>query len=391
MFFMTKLFKKLFIKNYQDVENPAVRIAYGISAGVLGIVANVFLFAIKLLAGILSGSIAVIADAINNLSDFITSIVTLVGFKLAGRPADKEHPFGHERIEYITSLIVACVILFIGIETGRSAIDKIISASPTNFSLTTCIILGVAILIKFCLAIIFHGLGKSINSDALYAMSTDSRNDVISTLVILACAIVGITTNLSLDGYLGIAVSLLVIISAIKLIKETIDPLVGTTPDKEFIDKIKDTIKSYDGVLDIHDLIIHSYGPTKTFASVHIEVDSAVDVMISHDLADNIERDFYNNLKVLLVCHLDPVCLTDTETLVLKEELNKLLRDFCPDLSMHDFRVVIGNSHTNVIFDVVIPYNSKVKESDVTDLVNKKLATYDKKYYAVIEFDKNYN
>ena len=388
---MVKLFKKLFIKNYENVENPVVRAAYGVAAGVLGIIANAFLFVVKLFAGILSGSVVVVADAINNLSDFMTSIITLFGFKMSGRPADKEHPFGHARIEYVTSLIVACVIFFIGIETGRAAIEKIINVNKTDFSILTCVILGVSVIVKLCLSFIYKGLGKTINSDALYAMSADSRNDVISTGVVLICAIISMVLGVSVDGYLGVLVSLLVIISAIGLIKGTIDPLIGTPTDKNLIKKIQDKLKSYPAVLDIHDLIVHSYGPTKIFATVHIEVDSEVDVLVSHDLADNIERDFFKDMNILLVCHLDPVKLSDPETNILKNDLTELLHAYNPALSLHDFRVVVGVSHTNVIFDVVIPFDLQNAERDIINLVNDKLASYGKKYYAIIEFDKNFN
>ena len=224
---MSKLFKKLFIKNYQDVENPKVRACYGKSAGILGIIANVFLFAIKLFAGIITGSIAIIADAINNLTDFLTSIITLVGFKLSNAPADKEHPFGHARIEYITALLVSIFILTIGIEVGRTGIDKIMNGSDTTFTITACIILGVSILTKLLLSIIFKDLGKSINSDALNAMSQDSRNDTISTFIILVSAIISMIFNIYIDGYLSVVIAILIIISAISLIKSTISPLLS--------------------------------------------------------------------------------------------------------------------------------------------------------------------
>lgn len=388
---MTELFKKLFIKNYKDVSSPTVRASYGTAAGILGVVSNTFLFLIKLFAGILSGSIAVIADAVNSLSDFMTSIITLIGFKMSGRPADKEHPFGHARIEYVTSLIIACVIFFIGIETGRAAIEKIVSAETADFGIITCVILGASILIKLLLSRLYNGLAKSINSEALRAMGTDSRNDVISTFIVLVSAIVGIFTDLPIDGYLGIVVSVLVIFSAIGLIKETINPLIGTPPDKSLIYKIEEKLKNYPGVMDIHDLIVHSYGPTKTFATVHIEVDSNVDVMLSHDLSDNIERDFYRDMNILLVCHLDPVNANDAETCELKNDLAKLIKDFDSRLSLHDFRVVKGITHTNVIFDVLLPYGlASNSEKEIKALVDEKLAGYDKKYYAVIEFDHDY-
>lgn len=387
---MSKLFKKLFIKNYQDVDNPNVRASYGKSAGILGIIANVFLFAIKLFAGIITGSIAIIADAINNLTDFLTSIITLVGFKLSNAPADKEHPFGHARIEYITALLVSIFILTIGIEVGRTGIDKIINGSNTTFTITACIILAVSILTKLLLSIIFKDLGKSINSEALFAMSQDSRNDTISTFIILLSAIVSMKFNIYIDGYLSVAIAILIIISAISLIKSTISPLLGEPPKKEFIQQIEKKILSYDGIMGIHDLVVHNYGPLKTFATVHIEVDAKVDVMISHELSDNIERDFSKELNVFLVCHLDPIVTDDEETNMLKERITKLLIGFDNRLNLHDFRLVHGVNHSNIIFDVLIPYDTKYDEESIKYLVDEELKKYNKKYFAVIEFDRSF-
>ena len=387
---MVTLFKKLFIKNYQDVSSPSVRAKYGTSAGLLGIVGNAILFIIKLIGALLSGSIAVIADAINNLTDFITSIITMVGFKISGRPADKEHPYGHARYEYITALLVACVIFFIGFETGRASIEKIFSNSITTFSNVTCIILAVSVVIKIVLSIIFDGLGKDINSDAIIAMSKDSRNDAISTSVVLCCSLITFFTDLQLDGYLGLLVSLFVLISAIKLIKETIGPLVGEQPDKKLIKNITDKVKSYDGILDIHDLIVHSYGPTQTFATVHVEVDSSVDVMISHELTDKIEQETLRELNVHLVCHLDPVNTTDPEIKTLYKSISNLLKESFPYTSMHDLRIVKGPNRTNVIFDVVIPFDKPHLEKEIYESVTATLKTLGDNYVAVIEYDKSY-
>ncbi len=387
---MTTLFKKLFIKNYQDTGNPKVRASYGVAAGNLGIVANTLLFISKLLVGILSASVAVIADAFNNFTDFMSSVLTMIGFKLSGRPADKEHPFGHARFEYITGLIVACVIFFIGIETGKASVEKIISGDGTDFSIITLLVLTIAIIVKLCLAFIFRGLGKSIDSEALKIMSADSRNDVIATSVVLVGAIVGYFFNFSIDGYLGVAVSVFVLISATMLIKEMFNPLLGTLPNKETVDKIKEKLKSYPAVLDIHDLIVHNYGPTKTFATVHIEVDSKVDIMDSHELSDNIERDFYKDLGVLLICHLDPVNVGDPETIMLKERIEKVIKEYDEQVTLHDFRVVKGKEYTNVIFDAVIPYEKGQIEGRIREIVDNELSTLNKKYYAVIEFDREY-
>lgn len=384
---MTTLFKKLFIKNYKDVDNPEVRTAYGTSSGILGIIANSILFVIKLFASILSGSIAIVADAINNLTDFMTSIITMVGFKISGKSADKEHPFGHARFEYVTTLLIACVIFFIGIETGRAGIDKIIAKSPTNFSIVTCIILGASILIKIGLAIIFNGLSKDVDSDAIKAMSTDNRNDAISTTAILVCAIIGLFYDLPLDGYFGIAVSLLVIYSAFNLIKETIGPLIGEMPDKELIERLSTHIKSYDGILGIHELVVHSYGPKQYFASVHIEVDASVDVMISHELADTIERDCIKNLNVNLICHLDPINVSDPETTMLTSAICELLNEHYPFASIHDLRIVKGPTFTNVIFDLPLPFDKQDLKEEISLKINERLAKEQTKYFAVIEFE----
>ena len=387
---MTRLFKKLFIKNYTDVENPTVRTAYGTASGLLGIIANSILFVIKLIASILSGSIAIVADAINNLTDFMTSIITMVGFKISGKSADKEHPFGHARFEYVTTLLIACVIFFIGIETGRASIDKITSNSPTTFSIATCIILAVSILIKISLAIIFSGLSKDVDSDAIKAMSTDNRNDAISTTAILICAIIGLFFELPLDGYFGIAISLLVLYSAFNLIKETIGPLIGEKPNKELIDRLQSLIKGYDGILGIHELIVHSYGPTQFFATVHIEVDSSVDVMFSHELADTIERDCLKKLNVNLVCHLDPINVSDPETVMLTTTIYDVLSKDYPFASIHDLRIVKGPSFTNVIFDLVLPFDKQDLKDEISIAINQRLAKEKTKYFAVIEFENSF-
>lgn len=384
---MTTLFKKLFIKNYKDIDNPKVRTAYGTSAGVLGIVANCFLFVIKLIGGLLSGSVAVIADAINNLTDFMTSIITMVGFKISGKPADKDHPFGHARFEYVTGLLIACVIFFIGFETGRAAVEKIFSSSPTSFSIITCIILAVSVLIKIFLAIVMRGLSKDINSDAIKAMSTDNRNDAFSTTIVLICAIIGLFNPIPLDGYLGAVVSVLVLISAINLIKETVSPLIGEPPSKDLLEQIETTVKSYDGILGTHELIVHNYGPTQAYATVHIEVDSRVDVMISHELADNIERDVLKKLNVNLVCHIDPLNLSDPETSRLSHDILSLLNTQFEGVTMHDLRIVKGPTFTNVIFDAVVPFGKEELIPQIKEKVDEVLSKEDGKYFAVIEFE----
>ena len=387
---MTRLFQKLFIKDYKNISCPEVRARYGKASGVLGIVANAFLFVIKLIGALLSGSVAVIADAINNLTDFLTSIITMIGFKISGKPADSDHPFGHARFEYVTALLIACVIFFIGFETARASIDKIFSADQTRFSIITCIILGVSIVVKIFLAIIMNGLGKAIDSEAILAMSADSRNDSISTGVVLICAVISLISGVSLDGYLGVVVSIIVLISAITLIKETINPLLGEKADGELIKSIENKILSYDGILGIHELIVHCYGPTQFFASVHIEVDSGVDVMISHELADTIERDCLKHLNVNLVCHLDPLNLKDPETAKLNELISNCIKKDFPEITVHDLRIVKGPSFTNVIFDAVLPYDKDELAEPFKQAISTLLSGLNGTYFAVIEFEKGY-
>ncbi len=387
---MTRLFQKLFIKDYQKVSDPEVRSRYGRASGILGIVANAFLFIIKLIGALLSGSVAVIADAINNLTDFLTSIITMIGFKISGKPADKDHPFGHARFEYVTALLIACVIFFIGFETARASIDKIFSLDETKFSIITCVILGASVIVKIFLAIIMKGLGKAIDSEAILAMSADSRNDSISTSVVLICAVISLISGVSLDGYLGVLVSIFVLISAITLIKETIDPLLGEKADEDLIKSIERKILSYDGILGIHELVVHCYGPTQFFASVHIEVDSRVDVMISHELADTIERDCLKDLNVNLVCHLDPLNLSDPETVKLNEIISSCIKKDFPEITIHDLRIVKGPSFTNVIFDAVLPYDKDELAEPFKQEISKLLNGLDGKYFAVIEFEKRF-
>lgn len=389
---MLKLLTKLFIKNYDNIDDPKVRASYGKLGGIVGIISNIILCSIKIITGFLMGSISMIADGINNLADAGSSAITLIGFKLASAPADSEHPFGHQRIEYITGLIISFIILFIGATLCKTSIEKIISGEGNTWNSTTKYImigiLSIAILIKLWQSRFNAKLGKKINSVALIATSVDSLNDCISTGAVLLSVIVSlIFPSLQLDAYMGIVVSAYIIYSGIQLIKETMSPLIGEAPTSEEIHFISENILKYDGVLGIHDLVIHSYGPGKVFITVHVEVDAKVDVTTSHDMIDNIEMEFLDKHNMNLVIHMDPIDLSCSKTMDLRLLISDVLAEIDPSLRFHDFRAVIGNTHTNVLFDVVVPPRYKLNDEELKNLISKKVNQIDSTLILKITID----
>ncbi len=384
-----KLFKKLFIKDYQNTSDPEVRFRYGIAAGVFGIVSNTVLCVFKILVGILSGSVAIIADAVNNLSDAASSIVTVFGFKLSNRPADREHPYGHERYEYIAAFIIAFAVVLIGALLLKQSIEKIITPEGITVSVYTYVVLAVAIVLKIVQGLLYRDFGKSINSEALRASAADSRNDVFTTIAVLISTIVIDTTGVNIDGYAGLVVSIVIIVFSLKLLKDTVNPLLGTVPDKALVGKIAEKLSSYEVVLGFHDLMIHSYGPAITYASVHVEVDAKENVIEMHDAIDNIERDFMNDMNVHLVIHMDPVTIGDPETDNLKSEITGIIKNLNGDLTLHDFRLVKGPTHTNVLFDVVIPYDCKTTLGDIKRALQENVKS-ETTYYYVINVDRKF-
>ncbi len=388
------LIPRLFIKNYKDVDNPKVRFAYGRMCGVVGIISNFFLCALKIVFGLIIHSIAIIADGINNLADAGSSVITLIGFKLASLPSDKDHPFGHQQYEYITGLIVSVIIFFIGALLLKSSIEDLIAfeikETTTKMSIITCIILFISVLVKCWQCLFYKHYGKLIKSTALVATGTDSLNDCITTIAILASVIVNMFyPNGYLDGIMGISVSIFILISGCKLIKETISPLIGEAPSKEFTDMVIKKILSYKGVLGVHDLVIHSYGEEKIFITAHVEVDSSESINVSHDMIDNIERDFsYMNLN--LVIHMDPVDIHDEVVMNLKKVVSKIIDEIVPELKFHDFRIVKGITHTNVLFDIVVPNKYQLSNDEIKEEIDKKLLAYDDKLRTVITFDVSY-
>lgn len=378
-----------FVKQPEDTQLPQVRYAYGRLAGFTGLVCNLLLFGIKLLAGILSGSLAIVADAFNNLSDAGSVVVTLVGFKLSGAPADRDHPFGHGRMEYLSALAVAVLIIMAGFELVTSAVDKILHPVAAEADLLTVLILVAAIGIKLWMAMFSHRIGKTIRSDALLAAATDSRNDVICTSLVLVCTLISLFTDLALDGYIGLAVALFVIWSGFSVIRETVSPLLGQAPDEQLVQDIEQTVLAYDGVVGIHDMMVHDYGPGRMFVSLHAEVPANRDMLHSHDTIDCIERDLLQKFNVIACIHMDPVDTDDPETLRLRELTLGELAHIDERLTLHDFRVVNGPSHTNLIFDVVVPFNYPDK-SILPSVIEQRMQAIDSHLFTVIQVETRY-
>lgn len=330
------------------------------------------------------------ADAVNNLSDAASSVITLIGFKLSGKPADAKHPYGHARMEYITGLVISFAILLLGFQIVQSSIEKILHPEELSFSWLTVGILIGSILIKLWQGLFNKKIGKLIRSTTIEATATDSLSDVIATAAILLSVLVSHFIGWNLDGYMGVLVAVFIIISGIRLIGDTINPLLGTAPDQELVQKIADKINTYDSVLGLHDLAVHNYGVGKCFASVHVEISAEQDILISHDIIDNIERDFMKDMGIHMVIHLDPVVIEDETIRMLREQVVEIVKQISPDLSIHDFRAVVGTTHTNLIFDVLSPYSVAIEDDELIYLISKKIKELDESYYAVIVVDRSY-
>ncbi len=384
---LTNLLIKIFIKDDKNESKFKMRERYGQFASIIGIASNFLLFFIKFTVGTIFNSISITADAINNLSDSGSSLVTLVGFKLSGKPADSQHPYGHARMEYIAGLIVSFIVLFLGFQMGKTSIEKIIHPQEATFSIIAVVMLVVSILIKFWQFLFYRKIGKTIDSITLLATSVDSRNDILSTFAVLVAVIITRLTGFNLDGYMGLVVALLIIITAINLIKDTISPLLGNAPSKELVDNINKKILSYDGIIGLHDLIVHNYGVARCFASVHCEVCAEQDIMISHDIIDNIERDFLRDYCINLVIHIDPIVTNDAKTNELKVVVNDIINQVSSEISMHDFRVVWGISHSNLIFDVVAPFDFHLTDCELIKCISEEISKIDETYNTVITID----
>lgn len=388
---MTDFLIRMLVKNPDNTSDPDVRAAYGRAAGGVGAACNLLLGGGKMLAGVLFQSISVLADGVNNLSDALSSVVTLVCFRLSSRPADKEHPYGHARMEYVSGLVVAVLIMMVGFNLATSSLEKIFQPEETPFSWVTVGVLAASILVKGWMMLFNRRIGRKISSTALEATAMDSRNDVIATAAVLLSVFVSKWTGLTLDGWMGLAIALFILWSGINLIRETLSPLLGEAPDRDLVARTMKRLRSYDGVLGIHDLMVHDYGPGRCFASVHVEVDAKEDVMVSHDLCDKIERDFAGE-GMNLVVHMDPIITDDAELNALRREVVGIVAGMKEGITLHDFRIVRGYTHTNVIFDIVIPAECSRSAESIKAEIAEKVRALDPAahYYAVIGVDRNY-
>ena len=385
---MTKLLLRLFVKDANNTESPKVRAAIGTLSGLVGIVCNVLLFAFKLLVGTLTGSVSITADAMNNLSDASGSIVTFIGFRVADKPADEHHPYGHARAEYLSGLGVAALILVIGLELVKTSVEKIIHPTPVTFTTVAAVVLLASIAVKFWMNLFNRSLAKRIDSTALMATAADSRNDCITTGAVLIAAVVEKLTNIPVDGWIGLAVALFILYSGLNLAKDTISPLLGEGADPELREKIVDYIVAQPKVLGYHDLMVHDYGPGQRFASLHVEMDCREDPLECHERIDDMERECLRSHNVHLVIHYDPVVIDNPELTALKAKVLCLLQTRDPRLSLHDFRMVPGKKHMNLVFDVALPRDMKDRGEELRGWVEDTLnAEGEMVYHVIITFD----
>ena len=387
---MISLLAKKFIKNREDVTSPAVRQAYGMLCGIVGIGFNVLLFALKLIAGTLSGSIAITADAFNNLSDAGSSVVTLLGFRLAGKKPDAGHPFGHGRMEYISGLVVAGLILVMGAELAKSSVDKILHPEAVTFSWLACGILLASIAVKLYMYRYNRAVGKKIDSAAMAATAADSLSDTAATAAVLLATVASRFISVPLDGWVGLVVALFILWSAVQAARDTISPLLGQAPDPALVRQIEELVTAHPQVVGVHDLVVHDYGPGRRIISLHAEVPADGGLLEMHDAIDNIEMELARKLRCEAVIHMDPVVVGDPAVTALHKEVAALVQTIDPRLTIHDFRIVPGTTHTNLIFDVVIPFDEQLTRPQVAQQVCRLVEGMEGRYRAIIKVENSY-
>ena len=388
---MTDLLIKLFVKDHAKPEDAAVRERYGVFSSIVGIITNLILAGLKLVAGLLSFSIAIVADALNNLSDAGSSIISFVSFKIAAKPADKEHPFGHARIEYVSSMIVSFLILLVGFELMKDSVSGLFGGKGTELSVTplTYIILGVSIVLKLWLGLFYRKIAKKIDSSVVSAAAADSFSDCASTSAVLVSSIViGISGWWFIDSIVGLAVAVMIIIAGVKILNETKNSLLGEAPIQEVVDSIKRTVDKYPEVVGIHDMLVHNYGPKTYIVSFHAEVDGSQDIYMLHDAIDNIEREINNDLRILCTIHMDPIVTNDETVNELRNFTASTVKEICPEASIHDFRTVIGQTHTNLIFDIVLPFDTKESPDNIVESVKSAIQKKRDYCFCVITVDR---
>lgn len=385
---MTDLILRIFVRDHKNTEDPAVRDKCGRVAGAVGIVTNFLLFLMKIIVGTVFHSVSVTADAVNNLTDSGSSVVTLIGFKMASKPADEKHPFGHARIEYLSGVIVSFIVIFLGLQLGMSSIEKILTPEENALTPVALVVLVISILAKLWQCLFYRKVGRMIKSESVEATSKDSRNDVIATSVVLLGAVITMLTGVNLDGYMGAAVALFIVFSGVQLTISTADPLLGQAPEGELVQTITEKMLSYPGIIGMHDLAVHNYGVGRCFASAHCEVDAKNDILVSHDLIDNIERDFSRDLGIHMVIHLDPVIVGDARTDALHCKVQSLATALYPTVTIHDFRVIWGVTHSNIVFDAAVPFSVKDSDAVITQKLEAEIQKLDPEYRTVVTIDR---
>lgn len=388
---MVELLSRFFIPDRTNYQLPAVRTAYGTLCGALGIVLNLLLFAGKFLAGTLSGSVAVTADAFNNLSDAGSSFISMAGFKLASQKPDPEHPFGHGRFEYIAGFVISILILVMGFELGKSSLEKIREPEAVEYSILTFVILGVSVAVKLYMYLYNKKTGEKIQSASMKATAMDSVSDAVSTTAVLLSALISLHFSIQLDGWMGLVVAGFILYTGYQSAKETINSILGEAPDPEFVAKIRSIVLSHEHILGIHDMIVHNYGPGRSFVTLHAEVPSDGDIVAMHDVVDHIEWDIYEETGCLATIHMDPLDTRDEETNREREEVRRILAELDPIITFHDFRMVSGPTHTNVIFDVVVPYGYALSDRELSGKIADRIHEENERIFAVITVDKDFN
>lgn len=386
---MTNLLIKLFVKDSKNTSDPAVRKRYGYLGAFTGIVLNILLFLGKLIAGILSGGISVIADAFNNLSDAGSSIMTFVGFKMAGMPADSEHPYGHGRMEYVSGIIISFIIMMMGFELGKSSVEKIFSPEKAEFSILAVSVLGASLLVKLWMALFNTKLGRKIDSATMKAAAADSLSDCISTSVVIICMFIQLFSGFELDSYAGIIVALFILYTGFNTFKDSLTPLLGTKPKKELVEEIENTVMNYDGIVGVHDLMVHDYGVGRMVISLHAEISSKTDIMLAHELIDLIEDDLREKYRCSVTIHMDPVVVDDQKADEVKKVVLDIIKNIDSSLTIHDFRITDGVSRINVIFDLVTPFGFRYKDGELALMIKNAIAEKDGRLNAVITVERS--
>lgn len=387
---MISLLVKLFYGEMNMSDEKAVRRAYGTACSGAGIGFNVLLFAGKLIAGMLSGSVAIVSDAFNNLSDAGSSIISLVGFKLSNKKSDPQHPFGHGRLEYISGLCVSFLIILMGVELGKASIEKIIEPAQVKFSLLTAAILAASIIVKLYMALYNSRIGKRLNAVTMKAMAKDSLSDAVATSVVLMSMIVAKLADIAIDGYCGVVVAAFILFTGITAARDTISPLLGQKPDSEFIEEVMRIVNAHKEIIGTHDLVVHDYGPGRLMITLHAEVDANMDILVAHDAVDNIENELREKLGCSAVVHMDPIVTDDVEVNATREEIKRVVSNIDSRMTIHDFRMVPGPTHTNVIFDVAVPFDIDMDDDELRKILGARIRDVDSKLNAVIEIDKCY-